>query len=217
MNKFTRLYLLRHGETKWNKENRYAGQLDIPLNENGIAQAKAAAKRLKEEKIEIIASSDLQRAYKTAEIISSHLGINKILKFEELRELNYGRWQGKTVDEINSFDKEKFSLWLKGELKEGIPEGEKIEEFQKRVWKVISNLLENFKYKRILVVTHGGPVRIILCKVLSINPEKYRIFAQNNTGLTIIDFYNDRALIRLVNDICHLKGIKSEETATLGC
>src|SRR3712207_163192 len=95
----TTIYLTRHGQTEWNLNKRLQGWKNSPLTKLGISQAKALGERLKDTQIDVIYSSPIERAYKTAEIIKGNKDI-EIIKHDGLKEFNYGDWEGLTIDEI---------------------------------------------------------------------------------------------------------------------
>lgn len=105
----TTLYLIRHGETKWNKLGKFQGSKDISLSEDGISQARYLAKRL-DGNFDYIYTSPLIRAKKTAEIISEKSKVVPII-FPDMREINYGDWEGLTISEIKSSYSNEFKLW----------------------------------------------------------------------------------------------------------
>jgi probable phosphoglycerate mutase len=148
-----RLYLLRHGETAWNSEGKYQGQLDIPLNERGREQALMASRWFSRRAITDIYTSDLSRALDSAAPIGAACGVTPT-PLAGLRERNMGVYQGLSFDEI----REKFPETRRKDYRTfaNIPSGEAAEEFLDRVDRTISGLASNHGQGKILVVTHGG-------------------------------------------------------------
>jgi len=138
----TTLLLVRHGETDWNAEGRLQGHTDRPLNDFGRRQAKALAEELDGEEIEAIYASDLARARETAEILGERLGLPTVLD-PDLREKNWGTWEGLTPTER---DRVEF-------------EGETTEEHRERMLRALHRIAERHPDGRVLVVTHGGSLR----------------------------------------------------------
>ena len=150
------ILLVRHGETDWNRESRFQGHADPPLNELGREQARALAERLAGEPVAAVYASPLQRARETAEIVGSHLGL-AVDTVEELREVDVGSWSGLTRAEIAERFPEAFARWL--DFGPGWEDGETYEQMGERVLAALRGLAERHPGALVLVVTHGGPVR----------------------------------------------------------
>ncbi|PIU64401.1 MAG: alpha-ribazole phosphatase [Armatimonadetes bacterium CG07_land_8_20_14_0_80_40_9] len=209
----TKLILVRHGETEWNKDWRYQGQADLPLNKEGRRQALKLAKRLKEEKISAILSSDLKRAYQTANIIakSHHL---RVKKRTALREINYGVFEGLLLEEVKKRYKTILERWWDDPLSTRIPEGETLKEFKRRVSAVYVETTRRVvstdpagsdPKKTILIVAHGGSLRIIVACALGLKLPQIRRIRFDNAGISIIILDKARAVLTLMNDLSHLQ------------
>jgi broad specificity phosphatase PhoE len=149
----TTILLARHGETDWNLERRVQGHSDTPLNETGRAQALALAQTLEGGELEAVYSSDLVRASDTARVIADRLGLD-VTVLPELRERHFGTWEGMTDEEIfNRFPAAKSGSWGDGETKE---------EMRERVLAALHRIADEHPGGRVLVVTHGGPMRALL-------------------------------------------------------
>ncbi|MBN8215223.1 MAG: histidine phosphatase family protein [Spirochaetes bacterium] len=148
-----RLYLLRHGETAWNSEGKYQGQLDIPLNERGRQQALLASRWMARRRLDAIYTSDLSRALNSALPIAEACGVAAV-PLAELRERHMGAYQGLSFEEI----REKFPETKRKDYRTfaRIPGGESAEAFLERVDRAIDRLAETHADGRILAVTHGG-------------------------------------------------------------
>jgi len=144
--------LLRHGQTDWNIDFRLQGTTDIPLNAVGIEQAKSVAAHLSIGDWDVLAASPLSRARDTADIVSSLSGLPKANIEPLLLERAFGIGEGLTYDEW----REKFK-----DLTE-IPQGESLVQLADRVWQLLSHLLETYRGKRILTVSHGALIRKII-------------------------------------------------------
>ena len=154
-----KLYIIRHGQTNWNKKGKIQGKTDIELNEEGIKQAKEARKILENCDIDLIVTSPLKRARKTAEIINETKNVPIIFN-KALEERGFGEFEGKTQQEIqdeiwNSEILDNYSLNRKYK---GV---ETIQNLCNRVWNLIDELKREYKDKNILLVTHGGVTRAI--------------------------------------------------------
>lgn len=152
----TTILLARHGETDWNRDNRFQGHADPPLNESGRAQAAELARALADEPLAAIYSSPLRRAFETAQIVAASHGLEP-MAVEALREVHVGSWQGLTRTEIEERFPEQFARWL--DYDQGWKDGESYDEMGRRVVAALLDLAAAHEDERILAVSHGGPVR----------------------------------------------------------
>ncbi len=152
----TTILLVRHGETDWNVERRVQGHSDTPLNETGRGQARALAAELAGEQIDAVYSSDLLRAHETARIIAEQRGLD-VTAIRDLRERHFGTWEGLTDDEIYA---------RYPQVHDGAPWGdaETQEEMARRVLGALLRIAESHPNARVLVVSHGGPLRRVLAR-----------------------------------------------------
>jgi broad specificity phosphatase PhoE len=144
----TELLLVRHGETDWNAEGKLQGHTDRPLNDYGRRQAQALADQLAGDNIEAVYASDLSRARETAEIVGAKLGLPVVVD-PDLREKNWGNWEGLTSDERLHIEYE----------------GETSEAHRDRTLSAVQRIVERHPEGRVVVVTHGGSLRRIQAAV----------------------------------------------------
>jgi len=154
----TTILLARHGETDWNRDNRFQGHADPPLNDTGRAQAAELARALADESLDAVYSSPLRRAFETAEIAAAPHGLSP-LPLDALREVDVGSWQGLTRSEIEERFPDQFARWL--DYRQGWEDGESYEEMGRRVIAALLKLAAGHAGGCILAVTHGGPVRAV--------------------------------------------------------
>ncbi len=156
------LLLVRHGESRWNVEGRWQGWIDIELTDHGVAQARARARALEAtgHSFAAVASSDLVRAHRTAEILADHLGIGEHFVEPGLRERFGGDWQGLTTAEIHERFPVERDLWLRGELPTP-PGGESLEAMLERFDAALTALDAIAPPGPLLVVSHGGVSRAV--------------------------------------------------------
>jgi probable phosphoglycerate mutase len=154
----TTILLARHGETDWNRESRWQGHSDTSLNEHGKAQAQELADELTEE-IDVVYSSDLARARETAEIVAGRLGL-AIRIDPRLRERGFGSWEGLTRSEIEERDGDALERWRAGEGP-GALDAEPYDAFAERMRGFLDDLLARHPGERVLVIAHGGSIRVI--------------------------------------------------------
>ena len=153
----TTLFLVRHGETDWNRDQRWQGHSDTPLNETGREQALELAARL--DPPDRIYSSDLARARETAEILSARLGVPVVLD-GRLRERSFGAWEGLTMDEIEERFAADLARWRAREGA-GAIDAEDFQAFAERVGGFLDDVLARHPREEVLVVAHGGTIRAI--------------------------------------------------------
>ncbi len=206
------LYIVRHGETEWNKIGRYQGITNVPLNENGIAQAKACGNALKNVHFDRILSSDLSRALVTAETIRGNRQL-EIKTDERLREINFGDWEKLLFTEIEERWPGLINQMYRRPDIVKVPNGESFQEVQDRAWSAVSDFLnENNEDETILITCHGGTIRTILCKLLDISISHCWNFSQGNTAINRV-FYNgmgesDHNILNLLNDTAHVDNLR---------
>ncbi len=153
----TTLLLVRHGETDWNRAGRWQGHSDTPLNERGREQARGLAKQL--DGVDVVYSSDLERARETAEILAEELGAEVHLD-RRLRERGFGAWEGLTSDEIERRFAEAHRRW-KAREGFGAEDAEPFDSFAARVQAFLADALRLHPGETVLVIAHGGSIRVI--------------------------------------------------------
>ncbi len=167
----TTILLARHGESDWNRAKRWQGHADRPLTELGQAQARELADRLAETELNAVYSSDLQRAYETAEIVARKQRLD-VTPLPELREVDVGSWSGLTRSEAEGRYPDAYRHWTAGG--EGWQDGETYEELSVRVVGAIQRIAAEHPGERVLVVAHGGSVRAIHAAAMGVDVHTYR-------------------------------------------
>lgn len=203
----TTLILLRHGETEWNLTGRWQGQaVDTPLTELGREQARIVARRLTAYPIQAIYSSDLVRAFETAQIVGQVLGLAPIAE-PGLRESDIGTWTGLTWDEITArFPDEVTAMFAGEDVRRG--GGESYSEMQARLAATFDRIIAAHPGQTVLLVGHGAALRSLIAYVLSADlAQMHRIVIGGNTALSVVQA--QRGGLRLVsyNDTAHLDGV----------
>lgn len=193
----------------WNRQGKYQGQSDVPLTDEGREQARILSERLKDEKIDVIYASDLDRTIETAAIIAKYHDL-KVLPAPLMRELNFGIWEGMTYDEIIQKWPQEYNEWQRDPHNKKPPEGETLAELCKRVSKFLKETAREHPDSRILVVSHAGPIRAILSVLLNLRQDFFWKFKISNTSITIIEYDGQKelaesdAFIVTVNNTYHL-------------
>lgn len=198
----TYLFLIRHGETPWTKERRFQGSTNTHLTPRGKKQAAAVARLLKTYAIDHLYTSDLWRAQETAALISKATS-KKAVPDKRIRELGFGRWEGRTVFELLKDKKSGYAHWCKGK-RVTPPGGETLNAFQKRVGFFLKEITRRHQDKKIAIVTHGGPVKIFLYEALKLPFRSLWSFRIEPASLTILGLGPHFAQAFCVNDRAHL-------------
>lgn len=162
-----RLVLWRHGQTAWNLEHRFQGQTDVPLDDVGLRQAKAAAGLLVGLRPQVIVSSDLSRARDTAAELATRCGL-AVTTDPRLRETDGGQWEGRRRDELLASDPVTYRAWIAGEPVRPGGNGEGRTEVGTRIMAAIAEVLARTDPGRTaVVVTHGGAARAVMAPLLN--------------------------------------------------
>ena len=206
-----KMILIRHGESNGNVMKKFSGFQDVELTEKGIWQAKRLAQRLKKLKVDKVYCSDLKRAHHTAEIVFKNRRID-IISRSNLKEMNFGIWEGCTFEEVKSkFGYgDEFNYWMENiNVAESIPQGESLLKLNKRVMNELDRILKIHKTiekdETIAIVCHGGTIRVILVNALNMKLENMWNIVQHSTALNVISYSGNSIFINLMNDISHLE------------
>lgn len=179
------LILVRHGETDSSKSGRFCGWTDSELNENGIRQAVAARDKLKGRKVDVLYSSPLKRAFKTAEIINENFGLGIICR-DELKERNFGIWENLTHEEISQGFENEYLLWCRDWINYSISRGESALQFYERVSGFINKELLVRHCGTILIVSHLGCIRSMLAYLMGMGIEGQWRFRADSGGISCL-------------------------------
>jgi alpha-ribazole phosphatase len=204
-----RLLLVRHGETEWNTDGRWQGQMDVPLNGVGREQAAAVAERLASEAIDAIYASDLSRAYDTALAVAVPHDI-PVQADPRLREINLGDWQGLTYAEMASQYPDAVAHWNADRINRAAPGGESLRVVGERLSALLSDIqrdhggAEGNGDPTVVLVTHGGTARLILCTLIACPLDRYWRFEFDNTALAEIELQDRGPVLICWNDTHHL-------------
>jgi phosphoserine phosphatase len=193
------LLLVRHGESTWNFEHRIQGQSDPPLSEEGRRQAERLGRRLHGLPLEAFYSSDLKRAFETAEVLASATGMNPE-PMRALREIYLGEWEGLQTEELAQRYPEAWRTWSAEPDWDLVPGGEGAARFESRVAAAVDELFARHHEGDVLVVTHGGVIQTALGGVLGRPSRGLFVFKIQNASITLLEKRNGRLVIAGVND-----------------
>ena len=200
----TIMILLRHGDTRLSPEHRFSGQRDEPLSADGVSQARAAACRLAAgAPIDAIVSSPLRRAAGTAAIVAAELGM-AIFTDDDLRETDFGEWEGFTLAEIQHRWPALVAAW-QHDPAQAPPGGESFADVADRVRRACNRVLRDHLGQTVLVVSHITPIKILLCRALDAPlTALYRMYLGSACINEIQWHDHEFAAVRCINDTCHL-------------
>lgn len=199
-----RVLLVRHGETPWNAEGRYQGQIDIPLSAAGEEQARLLQKRLLSVPIDRAVASPLQRARATAQIaLGERAGLLSV--DAGLGEIAHGTWEGKLASEIDAEDPTRFRAWREAPETVQMPGGESLAQVYERVWPAFARAVEGLRARQTaLVVAHDAVNRLILCKLLGLPFAQLWRFRQAPATLNLLEGPSaERLDVVRLNDCAH--------------
>ncbi|WP_225323145.1 histidine phosphatase family protein [Synechococcus sp. RSCCF101] len=212
-----RLLLVRHGETDWNREGRFQGQIDIPLNDRGREQADAARSCLEGVSLQRAWSSRMSRPRETAEIIlRNHPAVHLSLT-DGLREIGHGLWEGRLEEEIRADWPDLLDAWKRAPETVTMPEGETIQQVSDRAvacWReIVAALVPG---ETVLVVAHDAVNKTILCELLGMTPAAIWSIKQGNGGVSVIDYPQGSegvGVVTALNITAHLGGVLDRTAA----
>lgn len=201
----TRIILTRHGETDWNVQHRIQGSTDVPLNENGMEQARRLAARLSGVDIHAAYSSDYQRAENTARIVlEPHNGLPLYLS-EDLRERSWGDLEGLQWDEIQKKHPDAVRGVTSGSLDFAPPNGESKKTVINRIMRIMGRIVRMHPEHTVLVVTHGGIVSTFIKHALDVDVAARTPFRVENCAINVLETNGGGAwYIQTLNDMSHL-------------
>ena len=199
-----RLFLMRHGETKDNRQMRYIGRRDEPLTETGMRQADQAAQVFSQISIDKIIASPRRRTVETAGIVSKACAIELQLD-ERLVEGSFGNWEGLTRDEVMNRSAEDFRLLQQWESDPEFPPpgGESIVSVQKRALGLADELLSKASGASIILVSHVGPIKALLAAVMGVPLQASRRLFLDPASISVVD-WGAHPFVRLVNSHSHM-------------
>jgi probable phosphoglycerate mutase len=209
----TELIVIRHGETDWNRQHRFQGQIDVPLNDIGLAQARRLAQRLAGEAFDVVVASDLQRARVTAETAAPAL--KRPLETEPLwREQAFGVLEGLDVPTIMAQHPELWAQWIRHDADYALPGGESVRTFQARVWRALDALVQRHAGRRVAVFTHGGVLDMLWRGAQGLPLHGPRACDIPNTGINRLRWRDGVLQIVQWADATHLDGLPAQPDTT---
>lgn len=217
-----KVILVRHGESVWNSQRRIQGSLDPELSPRGRRQTDLLVSHLRAHLTPAVAaiySSPLRRAAQTADQIAVAYQI-PVVHEPDLREMSLGRWEGKTVAEIQATYPGCYEQWLEDPLAFPAPGGEDLRSFERRVVGVLERMQNTQPKADLIVVSHGGVIKALLCFALGLDVRYLFRLKQDNTAINQIELDRRVRRVLLLNDTCHLsqggEGLLARDVLTDG-
>jgi broad specificity phosphatase PhoE len=201
----TLIILVRHGQTEWNRIERFRGHADVPLNETGLAQAEATGIRVSQEwRPAAIYSSPRSRAVKTAEAIARHFDLPVQVQ-PGLEDIDFGEWQGLTREEASRQWPKQVDFWFNHPERTRIPKGETLKVLRDRLMQAIQELIEKHPNQTIVLVGHMVVDRMIILGVLGLSNRHFWQIQQDPCCINVIDVLDGKYTLVSLNDTCHLR------------
>ena len=206
------LYLVRHGQTDWNRLHRIQGHSDTPLNETGRAQAQALARTFAEKPLSAVYSSPLRRARDTAEAIARVHGLS-VRTLDELKELHVGALDGVTLTEMRERYGDFLARWRQDASVRLPGGGETLVELRARAWPAIQRIGQAQAGQQVAVVTHSFLMQVVISAVLGLPLDHFRRVRLSEGGVSTVELSSDGGPPRMagctarlvtMNDCCHL-------------
>lgn len=206
----TRIILVRHGQTEWNRIERFRGRADVPLNETGLAQAAVTARRIAAEwRPMAVYTSPLARAVRTAEVIAGHFDL-PVQVHPGLTDIDYGRWQGLTPEEAKDRWPKEIDAWYEMPHTVHIPGGEALADIRTRAMGAIHELCAGHEGEAFVVVSHTVVNRIILLGVLGLADDRFWRLHQDTCAINCFVMEGGDFTLLSMNDTYHLRSVVSD-------
>ena len=198
-----RLFVLRHGETVFTRERRFAGWRDVPLTDAGLRQSEAAAAALSGVAISAVFASPLERARTSAEAVAKpHRVAVQIMP--AFRELGFGAWEGRTRAEVEAAEPSLYDVWRTAPDRFAAPGGESLPTVAKRVAEGIETLRADHDGESVVLVTHAVVIRLIVLDGLGLGPARLWSIDASPAGITELEYRDDWVTVHRMNTLAHL-------------
>jgi len=200
-----RFILVRHGETDWNRVERFRGHVDVPLNPTGLKQADALAERIAADwRPAAVYTSPLTRAVQTATAIADRCGLTPQVH-ADLNDMNFGEWQGLTPEEVSKRWPHAYSTWFQAPQIARIPGGETLDEVSARALPAVDRIGRQHPAQTVVLVSHVDVNRVILLAILGAGHGHFWRLQQEPGALNVFELSDDRTVVLSLNDTCHLR------------
>jgi len=206
----TRIILVRHGQTPWNKDKIFRGSRDIPLNDTGREEARLAGEWLKGETIHAAYCSPLSRARDTGEAISRHHGL-QVADLPGLTDLQYGDWEGLPLTEVKVKYADLYRRWETAPHTVRFPNGETLDEVKARALAAVAAVVQRHPEQTVLLAAHRAINKVLIAAFIGLDNSHFWRLGQDTTAINCFNAVNGTWHIMLLNDTCHLRGLARGE------
>lgn len=200
-----RIFLVRHGETDWNREGRFQGQMDIRLNDTGLGQALSVAEALKDVPLDRIVASPLSRTRETARPLAELTGLPVEMN-GGLVEISHGLWEGRTSGEVEAEWPGMLAAWHGHPELVTMPGGESLADVQKRAWPAFLRTVEE-EGDSVAVVSHDAVLKVLLCRIFDSPLSSFWRFQLANGSITLLELGRNGWRVPLVGEAGHLGSV----------
>lgn len=206
----THIYLVRHGQTAWNKEEIFRGRSNVPLNETGLREAQLAGEYFRGRVIQAIYSSPLSRAWQTAVRIAEVLSL-EVKPLAGINDMSFGAWEGHSLEEIRQKDGDRYRQWRGQPHLLTLPGGESLDEVRVRSMAALEEVIRHHSEENIILVSHRVINKVILCAILGLDNSHFWQIGQDTTAINLIQYRKGQYILSLMNESCHLKSLENEK------
>ena len=207
----TNIYLVRHGQTAWNKEEIFRGRTDVPLDETGLEEASLAAEYFRGVEIHAIYSSPLSRAWQTAQKIADVVGLG-IAPLAAINDMSFGKWEGQSLREVQNNDSERYRQWRGAPHLLKIPGGESLDEVRVRAMAGLDGVMRSHEEKTVILVSHRVVNKVLICGILGLDNSHFWQIGQDTTAISLIRYRHGNYILSLLNESCHLRPLQNAKT-----
>jgi len=210
-----KLYIVRHGQTAWNKEEVFRGTKDIPLNDVGLKEAEALGVYLKGVSFDAIYTSPLSRATQTADAVARMVDISPQTE-PNLIDLNFGTWQGVSHKEVKKKFPDLYNTWITAPEQAKFPGGESLQDVLNRIQSLISALLEKYPDETVGLFTHRVVCKVLICRLLGLGLDHFWQIEQSTACLNCFRYSSRQGkwICETLNSQCHLEALTGQRTTT---
>jgi len=205
----TSIYLVRHGQTAWNKEEIFRGRTDVPLDETGLKQAELVSEYFKGMEIDAIYSSPLSRALQTAQKIAQFNDL-KVQPLPGIIDMSFGKWEGRPHQEIREKDSKTYRQWVEEPHLVRLPGGEGLNDVRVRAMAALEEVMRKHPEKTLVLVSHRVICKVLICAILNLDNSHFWQITQDTTAINLIQYRKGKYILSLMNETCHLKSLKEQ-------